>query len=85
MESDTALVRSDCRVELYTETSVYLYLAVVVNPRYTEHKLSLRLNDALENACVDEILSLFCNGFKSLKYFSNSLKELGLCGISLLY
>ena len=84
VESDTALVGSDSRVELYSEATVYLNLTVVVYPRNTEHDLTLRLNDTLENACIDEVLSLLSNRLKSLKDFSNGLDELRLAGISLL-
>ena len=85
VESDTALVRTDRGVELDTETSVYLYLAVVVYPRNAEDDLSLRLNDSVEYACVDEVLSLFSNRLKGLKNLCNCLNELGLAGVSLLY
>ena len=84
MKSDTALVRSDSRVELYSETSVNLYLAVVVNPRNTEYDLSLRLYDSIENACVDKVLSLLSNGLESLKNLCNCLDKLRLAWISLL-
>ena len=66
------------------ETSVYLYLAVVVNPRNAEDDLSLRLNDSVENACVDEVLSLFSNRLKGLENLSYRLNELRLAGISFL-
>ena len=85
MESDTALVRSDSRVELYSEAAVYLNLAVIVYPRYTKHDLSLRLNDPLEYACVDKILSLFSNRLECLEDLCYSLNELGLAGISFFY
>ena len=84
VQSDTALVRTDSGVELDTETSVYLYLAVVVNPRNAEDDLSLRLNDSVENACVDEVLSLFSNRLKGLENLSYRLNELRLAGISFL-
>ena len=85
VKSDTALVRTDRRIELDTETSVHLNLAIVVHPRNAEDDLSLRLDDPVENACVDKILSLFSNGLKGLKNLCYSLNELGLAGISLLY
>ena len=78
MKSDTALVRSDSRVELYSETSVYLYLAVIVNPWYTENDLSLRLYYSLEYACINKVLSLFSNRLESFKNLCNSLDELFL-------
>ena len=84
VKSDTALVRSDCRVELNSETSVYLSLAVVVYPGYTEHNLSFRLNDSLKYACVNEILSFFNYGLKALENFCYCLNEFGLACISFL-
>ena len=83
MKSDTALVRSDSGVELDPEASVDLNLAVVVYPRNAEDDLSLGLNDSFENACVDEILSLFGNGLERIENLGNSLNELGLTGIAL--
>lgn len=51
MKSKTSLVWSDSRVELDTETSVYLYFTIVIYPRYTENDLSFRLNDSFKYAC----------------------------------
>ena len=36
MQTQTALVRSDRTVELYTVTGIYLNLTFIVNPWYTE-------------------------------------------------
>ena len=47
METNAALIRSDSRVELNSETAVYLNLAVIVNPGNAEENLSLGLNDSL--------------------------------------
>ena len=85
VESDTALVRTDSGVELDTEASVYLNLAVVVYPRNAEDDLSLRLNDPVEYACFYEVGSLFSDRLKCLKNLCNCLNELRLAGISLLY
>ena len=48
METETALVRSDGTVELYTETSVDLNFAFIVNPWYTEHNNTFWFNDSLK-------------------------------------
>ena len=45
MQTQTALIRADRRVELYAVAAVHLNLAVIVNPRHTEHDLALRLGD----------------------------------------
>ena len=84
MKSKTALVWSDSRVELNSETSVYLSLAVVVYPGYTEHDLSFRLNDSFEYACINEIRSFFNYGLKALENFRYCLNEFGLACISFL-
>jgi glutamate dehydrogenase (NADP+) len=41
------LVRSNCIVELYTESSVYLNLSIVIYPRNAEHDLTIRLCNSL--------------------------------------
>ena len=57
MQTQTALIRSDRAVELYTETTVYLHIARVVYPRNTELNLTLRLNQTLQN-CLFAVLLL---------------------------
>ncbi len=52
METKAALVRSDCTVELYTDTSVDLYLAVVIDPWNTEHDYTVWLSHSLENGIL---------------------------------
>ena len=47
MESQAALVRADCAVELYTIADIYLHLSLVVYPRYAESNDTFRLNKAL--------------------------------------
>ena len=49
METKSALVRSDCTVELYTVTFVNLYNAFVIYPRNTERNDSFWLNKTLKN------------------------------------
>ncbi len=83
MKSDTALVGTYSRVELDPETTVYLDLAVVIYPGYSEYYLSLGLNYSLEHACINEILSLFSNRLECLENLGNGLYEFGLAGISL--
>ena len=49
-KTETALVRTKRAVELNTEAAVYLHLAVIVNPRNSEHNLSLRFGDSLNES-----------------------------------
>ena len=50
VQTQTALVRTNCRVELAAEATVYLYLAVVVYPRNTELDHTLRFYNTVDNA-----------------------------------
>ena len=59
MKSYTALVWSNGIIKLYTEASVDLNLSIVINPRYTEHNLTIRLSDSLKN-CILLIKLLIC-------------------------
>ena len=64
METDTALVRTDCRVKLNTVTAVNLNVAVVVNPRNSELYESFGLNHSFNDAPFFQTVVLFYNGFK---------------------
>ena len=47
-ETQTALVRPDCRAELYSETSVYVYLTSIVYPCNSEGYLSFRFYQSFQ-------------------------------------
>jgi len=85
MEAQTAFIRTDCRVKLYTETTVDLNFAVVINPGYSELNKSFRLNKSFDKTGLLILWFLFNNGFKAFKNFFNSLKEFTFTGISFLY
>ena len=85
MKSDTALVRSDSRIELYSVTAVYLNLAVVVYPRNSEDDLTLRLNESFHNACIAKAGILIKNGLNCFETLSYCLKKLRFAGVSLFY
>ena len=85
MKTKSALIWSDSRVKLNTETTVYLCLAIIINPRHTENNLSLRLNDTLENTSLNEVRSSFNNWFQRGKYLHNCLNELWFTSVSLFY
>ena len=61
METETAFVRTDSAVELYTITEVGLNLTLVVNPSYTESEDTIGLYDALDNLCFLEFGMLVVN------------------------
>ena len=84
METETALVRSDCGVELNTVAAVYVGNAVVVDPGNTEHDHALRLNKALDEASLLPFGVLVNDELEALENFTDSLKELGLIGVALL-
>ena len=73
MQTDTALVRSDCTVELYTVTGIYLNLTFIVNPWYTEFELSFRIYHSFQKS----ILSVFF--FICLDNDSQRLQNLFYC------
>ena len=47
MQTDTALIGADSRIELYAVTCVYVDLTVIIDPRNAELDLTLGLTDAL--------------------------------------
>lgn len=85
MESETALIRTDSGIELNSVSSVNLNLTVVINPRNTELNESLRLDDTVNYARLDNVGTLFDNRLKRFKNLSDSLKEFGLVGVALAY
>ena len=85
MESQAALVWTDCRVKLNSEASVDLNVTVVVNPWYSELNKSFRLNQSVNNACLNDVRSLFNYWFKAFQYFLYSLKKFFFTLVSLAY
>ena len=82
MEPEASLIRSDRRVELDTETTVYLYLAGIIYPWNTEHDSPFRFDDPLhETICL--IFRVFLHDrLEALKHFLHCLKELFLTAAS---
>ena len=83
MQTDAALVRSDCGVELEAEAAVDLNLAVVVNPCDAELYAALRLNDALEYAGLNEIRTALSDRLQGLENFEYCLLEFRLIRVAL--
>ena len=83
MQTQTALVRADCGVELATEAAVYLNLAVVVYPRNTELDHTLRLNDTIDYA-VGLVGRILCNNrLQRHQHFADCLQEFRLIAVAL--
>ena len=67
--------------ELNAEATVYLNLAVIVNPGYSEDDLSLRLGDSLDDGVLLILGVRVEHGLQRGKNLGCSLKELRLVGI----
>ena len=85
MEPKTALVRTDCRIKLNSETSVYLNVAVVVNPRNSELNEPFRFNKSVDYSGLYNIRSFFYNRLEAFKYFLYCLKKFFFTLVSLAY
>jgi len=83
MKTETALVRSDCAVELNTVTAVNLDLTLIIYPSNSEHDLTLRLYDPLKNVLLLDVRTLVDDGLQRLKELMYCLVELRLRGILL--
>ena len=83
MQTETALIRSDGGVELYTETTVYLYLALIVQPRNAECNDTLRLNHSLQKGLCLILRVTVDNRLERLEDFENCLMEFFLIRILL--
>ena len=81
MKSETSLVRSDSAVELDSVTSVDLDLAVIVDPSYSEHDLTLRLYDPLEDLLLDKLRVYGKCRCDRVKELINCLEEFRLVAI----
>ena len=84
MKSKSALVGADRAVELNSEASVYLRLAVVVNPGNSEVDNSLGLNESLDKSDFLVLGMSLNNRLEGLKNFLYRLQELGLVSVALL-
>lgn len=79
LEAQTALVRSDCVVELHAETAIDVIYAVVVHPRHAEHNLSVGFYDAFEdNVFSHRFFVLLDCGSERRKNLFHRLHKLGL-------
>ena len=61
MKTKSSFVRSDCTVELYTITFVYLYVTLIIYPRNLEGDNSLRLYKTLQDTSFAVFLLVCVN------------------------
>ena len=79
MKSQTALVRTDCVVELNTVSSVDMSLTVIVNPGNSENNLSVGFGYSFKNSVSSVLFLMLCNnGAQRIENFFDSLKKFGL-------
>ena len=83
VQTQTALVRTNCRVELAAEATVYLYLAVVVYPRNTELDHTLRFYNTVDNAVGFIRRILFYDRLQRHQDFADCLQEFRLVAVTL--
>ena len=74
METDTALVRTNGHVVLYTVSHVCLYVALVINPRYTECEDSVWNTESLNKISFLKLWVLVVNVLYRLKHLLYCLK-----------
>ena len=84
MEAKTALVRTDCAVELNTVAAVNYYVAVIVYPRNSELNNSFGLNESFDNSRLYILGALLEHGLDGLENLAHGLMELRLAGIAAL-
>ena len=82
MQTQTALVGTDCGVKLDTPAAVYLYLTSIVYPRNTEVYDALGLNDALDDAVLLDFGTCSNDRLEGLEDLTYSLQELRLMCIA---
>ena len=85
VETKSAFVRTDSRVELNTVTTVYLNLSITVNPRNTEANHAFWLSNASQNIFFDVFWMFFKYRFQSAKELFNSLKEFRFMAVASFY
>ena len=83
VEAQAALVRSDGGVELHAVTTVHLHLALIIGPGHAELHHALRLDDALQHACLLVLRVLLDHRLDGLEHLAYSLQELRLVAVAL--
>jgi len=80
VETDTAFVRADGVVVLYTVTHVGLYLAFVVDPSYTEREDSVGNAQSLDQVVTVKLGVLVVSLLNGTQHFGYGLMIFGLVG-----
>ena len=83
VETQAALVRAECGVELHTETAVDLHLAVVINPWDAENELALWLTQALNQTVVCVVWVLIQDDLERVQHLGHRLVEFRFTGVAL--
>ena len=79
METKTALVWSDSRVELYSVSEIYMVYTLIICPGYSECDDSLRLYKSLKESILSVYLFVLLNyRIQRIKNSLGSLKKLRL-------
>ena len=81
METNTAFVRANGIVELHTIAEVRLNFTLIIHPRYTESKDTVRFNQTFYNFRFLELGMLIIDIFDGKKNFLYGLKILRLAGV----
>ena len=81
MEAETALVRTDCAVELDTVAQVGLDLTIIVDPGNPECEDAIRLDKPLDDLRLLELGMLVIDVLNRLKNLLYRLEILHLCWI----
>src|SRR5690606_25136774 len=82
VETQTALVWTQSRVEFDAEATVDLYTIFIVNPWHAEDDLAFRFAQTLQDRglSVFRMLDRYC--FKAIEYFCDGLMEFCFAGIA---
>ena len=75
MEATASLIGTDSAVELNAEAAVYLNDAIVIYPSNAELNKAFGLDDAIHNARLNEIGTLFDNGSERFENLTHRLQE----------
>ena len=78
VQSQAALIRPNCAVELHSHATVHLHFALIIHPRNAENDLALGLNNALQNAGSFVFRLLLENRLQRFQDFLHCLQKFRL-------
>ena len=82
VETEAALIRTDCRIELDAVAAVDLDLALIVHPGHPENDSALGLHNATDDVLLFQPGIGFHHGHQSLQHLVDGLQILVLLGIA---